>query len=442
MSSRWIKHPVKESIDILSGVARREETKFMVPLHTVQGLSSAELQIIVNGRKVYIWGSGPIGRRVLVSLRKCGISPYGFVDGRASEVNTSAYSLQVSSPDKVLKDADSFVIIANLGVKDFAEKSCVEAGRVKGKDYLTHFQIQRPEAAVDIAGMCNVSCSCCPRGNSTSLLPDGYMPLAAYRKVLDKLLVCLPNLTNVELYTWGEPFLNPDVASIIKITEEQVPCTVATNLQVSEMVEPVINANPTWLTVTINGCESEYEKNMKGASWERLVVNLRRLSSLKKWLNSTTDVTLQLYSYGNNRRDCQKMLEFAASLGFSAIFGTCYLNPYENYLRYVQKEALSETVLREIRRSPWDLDEMLGYAGNDRHRPCLCQRIFPIINWNLSVALCHVYYGPVIAENFLEISWEELMLRRHQCPQCISCQKAALHRLDLDVLKKKANKSC
>lgn len=409
----------------------------MTPLTTVQGLSAIELKKTINHRKVFIWGSGPTGRSVLISLLKSGISPHGFIDGRSPETSKQTYSLPVYSPEEAINGSDAFVVIANLRVKEYAEKLCRESGRIKSRDYLTHYQIQRPEAAVDITGMCNLKCPSCPRGNMEPLLPEGHMPLSTYTKVLDKLQKDIPNLTNIELYTWGEPLLNPDIASIIQITEKTVPCTVSTNLMATEKLEPAITAKPSQFKVTINGFERQYEANMKGASWDRLLRNLNTLSILKSERNITTAITLQCYAHENNPGATRKMTDLAKQLGFAVEFRAQYVNPYDNYLNFKVNKDISDAALDRIRKSPWSLDQMLARAASEGDKPCLCQRIFPIINWDLSVALCHVYYGPVIARNFLEVSWEDLLSTRHQAAQCVACQGQSLHRLDVDLFTRK-----
>lgn len=409
----------------------------MVPLKTTQGLSPSDIKAMIGNRPVYVWGGGPVGRQVILSLRKSGISPAGLIDGRTSVKSSSdCYSLPVFKPEVIVADRNNFVIIANHQVKNYAEKLCIHFGRMRMKDYLTHYEIRRPEAAVDIAGMCNIKCPSCPRGNMENLRPEGFMPLATYKKVLKKLLTDVPLLTNIELFTWGEPLLNPHIADIIKVTEKEVSCVVATNLSKTDMLKPVIQANPSQLIITVNGFDRQYENNMPGASWTGLLRNLETLSSLHTANSSTTDVTLHVFSCENNNSAFKFMSDLAAKLNFRVVYGSLYLNPYEHYLNYTQGNNVSQTVREAIRNSPWNFEKMLLSAEEEREKPCLCQRIFPIINWDLSVALCHVYYGPVIAENYLITPWQELISLRHNEKQCRLCQSKALHRLDLDLLEK------
>ncbi len=412
----------------------------MIPLKTQQGMRAPELSSAINNRDVYIWGSGPTGQGVLVSLRRCGVMPVGFIDGRQSEVGKTAYGLPVFPADETVKNPGAFIVIANIEVRTAAEAICRRHGRTNPASYLTHLQVSRPEAAVDVAGMCTIRCPSCPRGNMDSLLPEGCMSFETYVKVLDKLMSDVPHLINVDLCTWGEPLCNPAIASIVGYTEKRVPCTVSTNLLQTDMVEPVVTANPTRLYITVNGYERTYEKNMKGASWDRLLNNLQLLKKCRDRRRGATLVRILAFSFEGDAAAAGKMAALAKELDIALSFATGYVNPYENYAGYCGSGEISAAARGEIARSAWDVDDFLRRAAEDRGGPCLCQRIFPIINWDTSVALCHTYYGPVIIGSYLDISWRDLLAVRHRAPQCVACQDKGLHRLDIDVLRRKAAK--
>ncbi len=412
----------------------------MIPLHTLQGLSTEQLAIITQHRDVYIWGSGPLGCSVLLSLKKSGIPVTGFLDGRISQAGTCVGNLPVLFAEQIVKDPSSFIIIANLSVRDAAVAMCQAYGKEKMVSYITHFQISRPAAAIDVSGMCTISCLSCPRGNFNGVKSGGNMSLETYIKVFDKLQSDIPNLTHIELYTWGEPFCNPQLPEIIRVTERKIPCTVSTNLQITEMISPVIQANPSQLHITVNGFKKSYEINMKGASWDIFEKNLYELALQRDRCQSKTTIRIIAYDYVANSNEINQLKQIASQLGFEVCFGHGYVNPYEHYLQYTRKCNVSEIVQSEMKKQDWDLDEMLDLAKKDRENPCLCQRIFPIINWDTSVSLCHTYFGPVIAESYLTISWPDLLTVRHSAGQCRECQENGLHRLDVDVLMRRKEK--
>ncbi|MBF0543580.1 MAG: hypothetical protein HQM08_04060 [Candidatus Riflebacteria bacterium] len=413
----------------------------MIPLTTIQGKSPSELRKCISDRPVYIWGSGPLGQDVLTSLTKSGISAKGFLDSRPELHDTTTWGLPVFPTDKILRDCTMFILVSSSLFMRRALEYCHEFGRIRGLDYLTYLDIARPAAAVDVAGVCNMKCPECPHGNMSPLRPEGFISLDNYQKVLDKLLKEIPLLTNIELFTWGEPFLNQDLAEIVALTETKVPCTIATNLSLTDNLRKVIEANPSRFYVTISGFELEYEKNMPGASWDSLLGNLSHLRTVINETGASTKVSLQVYG-SEMKEDWFRrfFIEKAKELNYGVSFNHSYVNPYENYLGYLSRLpvfSISSEARKKIEQQSWDVKKMIQLAEREKNSPCLSQRIFPIINWDLSVAQCHVYYGPVIGENFLTLPWEELLQRRHTSKQCVQCQAYSLHRLDLDLLMRK-----
>ena len=410
----------------------------MIPLTTYQGLSANEIKSIIGDRSVYIWGSGPIGREVHISLLKNNMKPAGFIDGRVLKNNQFSYNLPVHHPSEIINNQDSFIIIANLQVKGFAESFCKQHGLEKRITYLTHYDIPRPYAAIDISGSCNIQCLSCPQGNMTlQCTKNDYMCFNTYSKVFNKLISDIPGLTGIDLYTWGEPLLNPDIKQIIELTEKYVPCRISTNLQLTDALDSVVSANPSFLCITVNGYDKLYENSMKGASWKKLLNNLKLINKLFQKYNSTIVTTINAYNYKTGSDEENFLRSLASNLKINISFGCRYLCPCEHYMSYCNNDNLSTLVQNEILSSEWDVPKMLELAFIDRANPCLSQRIFPIINWDTSVNLCHTFFGPVISKSYLTTSWEGLLRQRHISNQCVACQNMGLHRLDIEVLKRR-----
>jgi len=415
--------------------------KTFVPLRPAPaGLSIYELETLVNGRDVYVWGCGHLGRILSRNLKKHGLPIKAFCDSNPSLMSHEIDGLEVISPALAKEDAcynRAFIIIASVQHKDQIENECIDAGLMKNENFTNYLRISRPEAAIDIAGKCNLKCASCPRGNMNSLRPEGHMPAEVYEMVLAKLLREIPYLMQVELSTWGEPFMNPCVAEIIEMTERHVPCTVSTNLQIQNMVQDVLLAQPSQLIISAGGYGKSYEESHEGASWELFLDNLHQVKNLLGSKKLKTQVTVLYHLYRNNKgEDLDRMRKLCVELGLKLVTTFGYICPYDNILDYCRGSKIGEKQKHVVTRLCWNFDRCLYFAKRSADKPCLCQRIFPIINWDLSVALCHTYYHPIIANNYLEIPIEEIIdLRLHQ-DQCRWCQQYGLHRLDIEILKK------
>lgn len=69
-----------------------------------------------------------------------------------------------------------------------------------------------PKIIVDPANVCNLRCPLCATGAGTLAQKSGYIRHELFRKVFGQVR---DEVAFVNLYNWGEPFLNPDIFKII-----------------------------------------------------------------------------------------------------------------------------------------------------------------------------------------------------------------------------------
>lgn len=420
----------------------------MIPITTIQGFQENQIRSLVQNKKVYVWGTSILAKIVSTSLHASQIPVTAYLDNRKAFINKRFNGLEIQDVASIVKNAkDSggiFIVIASEAIVKSAKRQLKENGLKENIDFISYLKISRPFAAVDVHSGCNLQCLCCPQGNFDKI-PVNTFSLPVYKKVLDKLRIDMPLLSGVELFTWGEPFLNEQLAEIIEYTERFVPSFVSTNLMTIKNLPKIIEAKPSSLSVTVNSLNKDYEKISKGASWKILIDNLSSLSVLLK--QSGTDVfdlfiNVKLFVYKTTvPEDIKKFERLCKELALRLSIEYPYLNPYDNFLKVCKKEKISSNAEKIINKLSWDFKKVMKLAADEIDRPCLSQRIFPIINSNLSVALCHTYKNPIIAENYLTSSFDDLLKTRHGQKQCQECQKYGLHRLDLNILNRKNTKN-
>ncbi len=111
------------------------------PLKTYQGLSINELKTLINGRDIYIWGCGHLGRIIKRCFDKNGLAVRSFCDSNPKLNNNHIDNAEVVNPKHTLnavKLKQAFIIIASAQFKDEIEKHCLDAGLVKKEDYLSY----------------------------------------------------------------------------------------------------------------------------------------------------------------------------------------------------------------------------------------------------------------------------------------------------------------
>ena len=104
--------------------------------------------------------------------------------------------------------------------------------------------------------------------------------------------------------------------------------------------------------------------------------------------------------------------------------------PDDLYPSYEKMLNLLET--GRIDTLEWKYHKVFDILKNEKDKPCLCWRIFPIINRDWSTSICHLFPGVIIGDFHGPLT--ELIARRENHPHCRLCRKYGLHRLDIQVL--------
>jgi hypothetical protein len=408
-----------------------------VPLKTIQGFSLSELRDLIQKRDVYIWGAGFIGRGLRRRLESHGFNVKAFLDINP-DLKTRE-GLNVYRPADFLpniKNKNAFLIVLVANQSKLVEKQCLESGLEKNRDFILYHQAPRQMSVIEVSGACNYICTVCTKEDAHSNSAP-YMKYQLYKKVLEKLLTECPLLTTVDLSLWCEPLHNPDIAAIIKETEKTVPCRLFTKLQDDNYLEDAVKSSPSQLTVIASGYEDSYNRNCKGASWPLFLSNLKKIKDYKKKYGVETEVSIMYILYTNNLQDFDKMKELGASLGFKVFSDNSYLSPYDNFMDLCEGKELNAELVDMRNKSSLDLDKVLELTRRDAGNPCIVQRIFPIINHDLSVSICHLFCKPIVAGNFLELPYDKIIEKRHTFEYCKKCQQYGLQRLDVEILRKR-----
>jgi MoaA/NifB/PqqE/SkfB family radical SAM enzyme len=305
---------------------------------------------------------------------------------------------------------------------------CEQAGLRKGQDYILCRELNDIDPSVDVAGTCNLRCISCPRGNEHEQPAKGFMKPETYKQVLDKLLKEIPLIGSIQLYTWGEPLLNPELPEIIDMTREaSVLTAISSNLNYSKTLEAVVAARPDWFKVSCSGWEETYELTHTGGRWRVFLTNLRRLARLRDKIHPEMQITVNYHLYKHNIGEDYRNME-ALCKELSLIFrpSPAYLYPVDAVLDFIEGKDLSPEAQRTLPMLLMSLNEGIANARERAHLPCPEERCFPI-NWDCSVRTCGVFFRPFIADNYLNVPLSEIMELKRKSELCIQCKKHSLH---------------
>jgi MoaA/NifB/PqqE/SkfB family radical SAM enzyme len=184
---------------------------------------------------------------------------------------------------------------------------------------------------------CQLQCQMC-YGHSPTLKANfwtktrdpmgGIMTLETYQFILEK----IPDtLTDITFTGWGEPFLNPDLFEMIRLTHDTLPearTTVITNgLMLTDRLPELLTAPPTRLIVSINGHSPESFQTMTGQDpglFNTLIGQVtdllaHRPPGLSIWVSSLVAV--------DTVPDLPKLIDWAHRLGVDGLQLQNYLSP-------------------------------------------------------------------------------------------------------------------
>lgn len=131
---------------------------------------------------------------------------------------------------------------------------------------------------IDPTNICNLRCPLCPTWQDTDARPKGKMDLLTFSRILDE---AGPYLFALNLCNWGEPFLNPDLPSMIRYAKKyNTVVGTSTNLNylpddyARELVESGIDV----IVISLDGITQEsYSRYRKGGKLSTVFGNLEKL---------------------------------------------------------------------------------------------------------------------------------------------------------------------
>lgn len=170
---------------------------------------------------------------------------------------------------------------------------------------------------IEAVGFCNLKCPfCAMRQKSIDCGPQSFMPLETFKKIIDegaKHGLCAIKLNSCER---GEPLLNKNLPEMIAYAKEKGIMDIYFNtnavLLTREIGKKLIESGLDRISISFEGTEPEfYEKSRTGASFEKVVKNIKDFIQLREEMKSITPlVRIQTVSLPELAPKLNKYKEF------------------------------------------------------------------------------------------------------------------------------------
>lgn len=137
---------------------------------------------------------------------------------------------------------------------------------------------------VEPASICNLRCPICPSGLNKSRRDPALLPLQDFKNLIDQLG---EYLLFIQLWEWGEPFLNPDVYEMITYAKKKDIIVVSSTnghfLHKPEYIDQLIDSGLDGLILAVDGTTQEvYEKYRVGGNLDQVLEGIKMLIKAKQ----------------------------------------------------------------------------------------------------------------------------------------------------------------
>lgn len=290
-----------------------------------------------------------------------------------------------------------------------------------------------PRISIDISGFCNAKCRWCVTGRRNrkgqGVKAKEYMVYDRFVQIYEYLIsnsIIIPN-TEIMLYSWGEPLLNPDYIRIIDfLAEKRQKFSVSTNASIAPMADKAdAYRECTAFTFSMPGFSQQSYDRIHQLSFEKVKENIKRIADNIYSHGFQGDGSLSWHVYKFNMHEMEAAREFAEFLNLR--FNAYY--PYFNGLSLTQK-YLEGHLADE--KDDIKSDFYFGHVeGLLKQRPeeyeCFLNKIISI-DYKGSLVLCCASddeckdydWGPVTQVEDLDKLWtlRRQMLQSDTCRMC------------------------
>ena len=178
------------------------------------------------------------------------------------------------------------------------------------------------EWEIDTTNICQLKCPLCHTGLGTVHRDKGVMSFPMYQDLIQQIKdYCIW----LSLYSWGEPFLNKDIAKFVACAHEANIATImSSNLNkplTSSMAEELVRSGLDVLIISLDGTTQDvYEVYRVGGHLDRVLDNLKLLIEKRRELGSATPyLEWQYIVMKQNEAQIPEARRMAADLGVDNI---------------------------------------------------------------------------------------------------------------------------
>jgi len=283
---------------------------------------------------------------------------------------------------------------------------------------------------VEISNICNAKCKWCTTGmrNREKSIPAKYMTKEEFSNVLN---YCIENNiirknADVELYSWGEPFLNPDILDILDIiVANKMPINLSTNGSKIVILKKEHIQNMKFLMFSLSGFSQGSYGKIHGLNLQVILSNIEKMVEPFRELNMLDKVEVNFHVYQFNIGEIGDCARFYESLGIRFAPGYAYLADWNLCNEYLTGKMRLED-MKEVSKDIFFhyYDRLLEEMPRDYECP-QNERLF--INTCGGVIPCAYVTEEESLGNLFEMTFDDIIHKKseyHRCKECLKSGEA------------------
>lgn len=304
--------------------------------------------------------------------------------------------------------------------------------------YSNVWELLYKRASIDISGYCNAHCKWCATGirNRTECnIVQKYMSLQKFEVIYNHMIEksIINRFSEILLYSWGEPFLNPDYIKIVEyLSENQQVFSMSTNASVVA-VSQEINAYKYCKSFTFSmpGFSQNSYNIIHGFNFERIKDNISKILNNLKSCGFEGEAILSYHVYQFNQSEIKSAKEFADLLGLTFVPVYAYFAGYGLTRQYLANE-MSYDMLKEAGKDLilHHVDKLL--MDRPENFQCMVENMISInTEGNIEICCCcdsgvkDYEWGNILLLNGY-LDWKELRKKMLVCETCIQCRESKI----------------
>jgi radical SAM protein with 4Fe4S-binding SPASM domain len=184
---------------------------------------------------------------------------------------------------------------------------------IEKKSYVRHYPIK---LIIDSGNICQLKCPLCPTGQNKNTRNKCFLELDNFKKIIDE---AGEYLYGVDLYNWGEPFLNKDIFNMIEYAQKNnIKVQLSSNLNrfPDDYAEKLVKSGLEKLILSIDGASQEsYSKYRVGGDFEKVINNIKKIANAKiKLKTKTPEIIWQFLVNKYNEMEIEQATKIAKEI--------------------------------------------------------------------------------------------------------------------------------